>query len=156
MMKTVRSLRPGDGEAGKHAGALSLTDARILAFPVRSLKGVFAWVTCPAVLGRLNRDLKLGDSANELALPSAPGKDKTLWQQRGPLLVDGKSSWCWRSLSSSGRGSRCGPRLDCQHAVEDEFTRKRLQSHLVDTPRRRLHPFRPPRNGSRRPRRPGL
>src|SRR5262249_20146558 len=30
-----------------HAGALSLTDARMLAFPVRSLRGVFAWVTCP-------------------------------------------------------------------------------------------------------------
>src|SRR5262249_31435881 len=33
-----------------HAGAVSLTDARLLAFPVRSLRGVFAWVTCPAVL----------------------------------------------------------------------------------------------------------
>ena len=49
-----------------HAGALCLTDARILAFPVRSLKGVFAWVTCPAVLGRLDRDLSL--AADRLAV----------------------------------------------------------------------------------------
>jgi CRISPR-associated protein Cmr4 len=39
------------------AGSVAVTDARILAFPVRSLKGVFAWVTCPGVLERLARDL---------------------------------------------------------------------------------------------------
>ena len=50
---------PDTPDADKHAGAISLTDARILAFPVRSLKGVFAWATCPAVPGRLNRDLSL-------------------------------------------------------------------------------------------------
>jgi CRISPR-associated protein Cmr4 len=47
---------PPTAEADKHAGALSFTDARILAFPVRSLKGVFAWTCCPAVLERLQRD----------------------------------------------------------------------------------------------------
>lgn len=42
-----------------HAGALTLTDARILLFPVKSLKGVFAWITCPMVLERFKRDLKM-------------------------------------------------------------------------------------------------
>ncbi|MEO0246653.1 MAG: type III-B CRISPR module RAMP protein Cmr4 [candidate division WOR-3 bacterium] len=42
-----------------HAGALTLTDARILLFPVKSLKGVFAWITCPMVLERFKRDLKV-------------------------------------------------------------------------------------------------
>jgi CRISPR-associated protein Cmr4 len=40
-------------------GGISITDARILAFPVRTLKGVFGWVTCPMVLDRYKRDLKL-------------------------------------------------------------------------------------------------
>ncbi len=44
------------------AGALAVTDARILAFPVRSLKRIFFWVTCPMVLERLRRDLELLDS----------------------------------------------------------------------------------------------
>lgn len=47
--------QPEGGEL--HAGALSFTDARLLAFPVRSLEGVFVWATCPWVLERLNRDL---------------------------------------------------------------------------------------------------
>lgn len=38
------------------AGSLSLTDARMLAFPVRSLQQVFVWITCPLVLERLKRD----------------------------------------------------------------------------------------------------
>jgi CRISPR-associated protein Cmr4 len=40
-------------------GGISATDARILAFPVRTLKGVFGWVTCPLVLDRYKRDLGL-------------------------------------------------------------------------------------------------
>ena len=48
----------GDG-ANLHAGAVALTDARLLSFPVRSLSHVFVWVTCPLVLGRLARDLGL-------------------------------------------------------------------------------------------------
>ena len=40
-------------------GGISITDARILAFPVRTLKGVFGWVTCPLVLDRYKRDLHL-------------------------------------------------------------------------------------------------
>lgn len=41
------------------AGVLSVTDARLLAFPVRSLVGVFGWVTCPLVLDRFSRDLSM-------------------------------------------------------------------------------------------------
>lgn len=44
---------------GDNAGALGFSDARILFFPVKSVKGVFAYVTCPMVLERLQEDLKL-------------------------------------------------------------------------------------------------
>lgn len=46
-------------ENSDHAGALAITDARILAFPVRSLTNVYVWVTCPSVLSRLKRDAAL-------------------------------------------------------------------------------------------------
>jgi CRISPR-associated protein Cmr4 len=38
-------------------GAVSFSDAKLLAFPIRSNIAPFVWVTCPAVLNRLNRDL---------------------------------------------------------------------------------------------------
>jgi CRISPR-associated protein Cmr4 len=43
-------------EDGKKAGALGFSDARILFFPVKSVRGVFAYVTCPMVLERYAKD----------------------------------------------------------------------------------------------------
>jgi CRISPR-associated protein Cmr4 len=81
---------PETNQAEKHAGALALTDARILAFPVRSLKGVFAWVTCNAVLERFNRDLAL---AQMPPLPplETPGENSAICPAVTPLaLGDGQ------------------------------------------------------------------
>jgi CRISPR-associated protein Cmr4 len=62
-----------------HAGALAFTDARLLAFPVRSLSEVFIWITCPLALGRLCRDLALaGHNATGLYIPAV---------QRGKAVV---------------------------------------------------------------------
>jgi CRISPR-associated protein Cmr4 len=49
----------GDGSRELQAGAISLADARLLLFPVKSMRGVFAWVTCPYVLNRWNYELEL-------------------------------------------------------------------------------------------------
>lgn len=50
---------PDTENADKFAGALSVGDARILLFPVRSLAGVFSWTTSVEVLNRLLRDLRM-------------------------------------------------------------------------------------------------
>jgi CRISPR-associated protein Cmr4 len=42
-----------------HMGALGFSDARLLLFPVKSMKGVFAWVTCPKVLDQFKRDMNI-------------------------------------------------------------------------------------------------
>ena len=39
-----------------NAGCVQIMEAKLLAFPVRSLAGCFAWITCPAVLERYKRD----------------------------------------------------------------------------------------------------
>jgi len=55
---TIRALFGGDPDS-PGAGAVTVTDARILAFPVRSLEEVFFWITCPMILKRLDRDRTL-------------------------------------------------------------------------------------------------
>ncbi len=50
---------PDTQRASDHAGALSVGDARVLLFPVRSLKGVFAWVTSQNVLARFKREAEM-------------------------------------------------------------------------------------------------
>jgi len=56
--KTQVIFGPETDKASDHAGAISVGDAKILLFPVRSLKGVFAYVTCPLVLERFVEDAK--------------------------------------------------------------------------------------------------
>lgn len=46
-------------EDGQFASAVAFSDARLLFFPVKSVKGVFAWVTCPLVLNRFWADMKI-------------------------------------------------------------------------------------------------
>lgn len=41
------------------AGAMSVLDARLLLFPVRSVRGGWAWTTAPIQLQRLKRDLEI-------------------------------------------------------------------------------------------------
>ncbi len=55
---------PETSKASEHGGALALTDARVLLFPVRSVRGVFAWITCPEVIAHLKRDLEILSSTN--------------------------------------------------------------------------------------------
>ena len=50
---------PDTDRASEHAGALSVGDGRILLFPVRSLMGVFAWVTSQNVLARFKREAEM-------------------------------------------------------------------------------------------------
>jgi len=49
----VKGLFGDDG-----SGGVSVSDARLMLFPVRSSAAPFLWVSCPAVVSRLRRDLE--------------------------------------------------------------------------------------------------
>lgn len=90
---TPKDLRPrlfgaGDNE-GTSAGALSFTDARTLAFPVRSLKGVFAWVTCPQVIQRWKRDSGLVGAHITLPEINDPGESGAFFEEGSPCAHNG-------------------------------------------------------------------
>jgi len=126
---------PETNEEDKHAGALSVTDARILAFPVRSLCGVFAWTTCPAVLQRLARDLALAghtsppfDAAQTIPQPA---KDHLACGDDSPLLVDGRTVVLEEfDFQRDGDATAIADWI-AENATGDEYTRKRIPSHLV-------------------------
>lgn len=66
---------PPNDLAGDNAGAISFTDARILAFPVRSLRGTYALVTCPSVLRRFLRDARLVKKDLQFDVPKVAAKE---------------------------------------------------------------------------------
>ena len=72
----------GEGEKQKsNAGCVQIMEAKLLAFPVRSLAGCFAWITCPTVLERFQRDTK-----TRFELPT-PGKDKAAVTGESELTI---------------------------------------------------------------------
>lgn len=73
--KTEAVFGPSD-DPGAHAGALVVGDARLLALPVRSFRGTFAWVTSPLLLALAKRDLE----EPTLAIPSIDGRGARLAQ----------------------------------------------------------------------------
>ena len=66
---TVESIfGKGSGEEDSSPSEVAFSDARILFFPVKSAKGIFAWVTCPMVIERFVQDCKLFGGFEELNL----------------------------------------------------------------------------------------
>jgi len=63
--KRERAVELGERIFGKsdgsdsQAGAIAFSDAKLLAFPVRSSAAPFVWLVCPALLKRLARDMAL-------------------------------------------------------------------------------------------------
>lgn len=67
-------------EKSEYAGSLSISDAKILAFPMRSSFAPFVWITCPAVLTRLNKDLKLAEKqGDDLGEIREIAKNQAFW-----------------------------------------------------------------------------
>ncbi|MCY2963921.1 MAG: type III-B CRISPR module RAMP protein Cmr4 [Planctomycetota bacterium] len=118
-----------DGD-NAHAGALSISDARLLAFPVRSLKGVFAWVTCPAVLERYVRDLALAGVRLDWKIPYV-GSEKALVIKTSPLIVD-ENQLVLEEFQFESIGDLANARSWIAAQVCcDEYTKRRLEPNLV-------------------------
>ena len=47
---------PADKKTAAQAGTLLIGEGKLLAFPVRSAKGCWAWLTCPLIIDRFVRD----------------------------------------------------------------------------------------------------
>jgi CRISPR-associated protein Cmr4 len=67
----------------EHAGALVVGDARLLALPVRSFRGTFAWTTSPLLLTLARRDL-----AGAPAVPRIEGRAARVPRGSGCLHED--------------------------------------------------------------------
>jgi CRISPR-associated protein Cmr4 len=112
-----------------HAGALSFSDARILAFPVRSLAGVFAWVTCPAVLTRLKRDLEL--RGERFTAYPEPARGKLACASGSPLLASDDKVLLEEFEFAHADDSKDVAEWISNRAVRDSGTATRIKTHLA-------------------------
>jgi CRISPR-associated protein Cmr4 len=124
---------PETATASDHAGAISVGDARIALFPVRSLVGVFAYATSVPVINRLARD-----AGGSFALPMLDTSEALVTSQ-SRLTAGGKVV-----LEEYSFNAKADPAVD-EAAVwlhenafpaggEYAYWRERLMTHLVILP----------------------
>ena len=107
------------------------TDARILAFPVRSLRGVFAWVTCPMVLERFSRDLSLAGLTGWTGPVPEVKHETMLCAEGSPVLMEGSQAVLEEfEFTRTGEAPTVLEWLAGNAAVDDD-ARGRLAKHLV-------------------------
>jgi len=89
--KTLETIfGPDTKDANKHAGAISFSDAQIVTFPVRSLRGGFVYITCPLALNRLKRLMSLkSNNATAWNVPDIKNDDEAILINDG-LLTENK------------------------------------------------------------------
>lgn len=119
-------------DADKHAGALVFTDARLLAFPVRSLRGVFAWVTCPSVLDRLNRDIALLGERPGIDLPGRPEDQHAICPADSPVCLENRAVVLEEfEFTAKADGSQLAEQLAGLAIGSDETTAAAVRRKLV-------------------------
>lgn len=86
---THRAVFGPDGkeeDPSVHAGAVAFGDARLLLLPVRSLRGTFAFATCPLLLRLATADLAAGNLSVPPTPRIAPKERKALVAKDSALL----------------------------------------------------------------------
>jgi len=84
----------GEGENQvSNAGCVQIMEAKLLAFPVRSLAGCFAWLTCPAALERFQRD-----TGKKFEIPQ-PAQDHAIVPGDSQLTVPGQAQVVFEEYS---------------------------------------------------------
>jgi CRISPR-associated protein Cmr4 len=77
---------PENGSEG--SSCVAFTDAKILLYPVRSVKNTFAWITCPFVLKRFKEDLEsAGKEIKNFSIPEV-SDDKIIVASNSPLIIN--------------------------------------------------------------------
>ncbi len=118
-------------------GCLGFTDARILLFPVKSMKGVFAWITCPLVLRKFAEEMRLCERSDsnffqdisentvsescELVVKNKEGKEQVVLEE---------------FAFNVGQDSNCGQLAKCLAEIlfaekQQSYWKDRLSKNLV-------------------------
>jgi CRISPR-associated protein Cmr4 len=105
-----------NGQNKSYAGAVTVGDARLLLFPVRSLEGVFAWVTSIDVFSRFKRDaMALG-----ITIP---------WQLPAEPQIGSDTTECW-----AGQKVGFDTKNGRQVTLEDfTYTAKKDEANIIHT-----------------------
>lgn len=72
----------GEGE-NNYASAITISDAKILLFPISSVKDIYTYITCPFVLKRFLNDCKILNEQVTIQMPDLNIDDNTVYINSG-------------------------------------------------------------------------
>lgn len=132
----VKSIFGGaSGDNGEDfAGAMSPSDARILLFPVRSLNGVFMWITSPTVLARFKQETGLADT---LKVPEIGKTDAALVSSADRIISDQIMLEEYTFPAQYSEQAKVWATHFSEHALDSNtgtYWQTRLKTHLVILP----------------------
>lgn len=101
-LDVVSLFGPAPSKGQENAGAISFGDGQILAFPVRSVKGCFAWVTSPLVLWRFYEKICMVKLENIFPKLSKNIKEIYSNPNKAKICPSGKDELCMQYSPGSG------------------------------------------------------
>lgn len=107
------------------AGSLLIGEGRVLAFPVRSAKNGFAWLTCPLVLNRFKRD-----SQGDFTIDS-PQYDEHCFAADNVAVDDNKTKVILEEYCYSREGGVSDGLVEKLKSLSDDSVWKDVSKHLV-------------------------
>lgn len=136
--KDIDLIFGAEGQNVDYAAAISIGDARLLLFPVRSLIGVFAWTTSLDALARFRRDMQAIGANNLPALPESLQKEQALVTSPCGLLPNNENDLVLEEFAFSAQHDEKTTELAkwlADHAFppngEDDYWKKKIKTSLV-------------------------
>jgi len=135
--KVLKGIFGPESYASEHAGAVSFSDAQIVAFPVRSLKEGFVYATCPMALARLSRMASVAGLKMPDGFTRAPNDNQAIVIDQG-LLSNEKlvlESYEFNSIGDDGENLKKVAKWLAEHVLSKDagfkFFKDKLEKHLV-------------------------
>ena len=122
---------PATSSASDHAGAVTLGEARVVLFPVRSLLGVFAYVTSPFVINRLRRDA--ANAGLDIRSLEVPGIENDQCLVTGDTVVSTSNSVILEEFAFESRAAGSADALAgwlAKHAMPQNSTYEAWRAEL--------------------------
>jgi CRISPR-associated protein Cmr4 len=115
------------------SGCLGFTDGRLLLFPVKSLRGVFAWVTCPDVLHRFADEMKLADTSFSLSMPkeNTCPKDTQVLVNGNQLVLEEYTYTIAKDENENGACTKLAQWLQAKLFPRESYWGEKIVTNLV-------------------------
>jgi len=113
------------------SGCLGFSDARLLLFPVKSMKGVFAWITCPLILEKFKSEMEMCGIKDIPNLPnesSTPTNCSLFIGNTGNIVLE---EYTFKIHNKDNKNTSDSGNWIASNVIADKFSKEKIKTDLV-------------------------